>query len=140
MSSRSVPAESASIRILVVDDLEQWRRMVRSILGAHKQLHVVGEAVDGVEAVQKAGELKPDVIVLDIGLPKVNGIEVANRIRQLAPGTKIIFFTQNADADVRLAALSSGAQGYVLKANAGQELLSAVETTLHDSVGSGSKV
>jgi DNA-binding NarL/FixJ family response regulator len=114
--------------------------MVRSILGAHKQLHVVGEAVDGVEAVQKAGELKPDVIVLDIGLPKVNGIEVANRIRQLAPGTKIIFFTQNADADVRLAALSSGARGYVLKANAGQELLSAVETTLHDSVGSGSKV
>jgi DNA-binding NarL/FixJ family response regulator len=94
------------------------------------QVRVVGEAADGLEAVQKAQELKPDLILLDISLPNLNGIEVASRICQVIPGTKILFLTVNDDAEVVQAALSNGAQGYVLKINAGSELLPTVEEVI----------
>jgi len=90
------------------------------------ELRVVAEAGDGLEAVQKAKELKPDLILLDIGLPNLEGLEAANRIRQVAPDTAIIFLTQNSDKDVVRAGLSTGARGYVLKTDAGRELLTAV--------------
>ena len=90
----------------------------------------MAEAVDGPEAIQKAEELKPDLIVLDIGLPKLNGIEAARRIRQLSPSSKIIFLSQNNDLDVVRAALSTGALGYVCKTDARSELLLAVEAVL----------
>ena len=95
----------SSVRILVVDDYESFRRFVCSTLERRPNLQIIGEASDGLEAVQKAGELKPDLIVLDIGLPKLNGIEAARRIRQLAPNSKIVFLTQNNDLDVVRAAL-----------------------------------
>jgi DNA-binding NarL/FixJ family response regulator len=109
-------------RVLVVDDYEPWRRHVCSILQTQPELRVVAEVTDGLEAVQKADELKPDLILLDIGLPNLNGIEAAKRIRQVAPGAKIIFLTQISDKDVVRAALSTGAEGYVLKTDAGKEL------------------
>jgi CheY-like chemotaxis protein len=90
----------------------------------------MAEAVDGPEAIQKAEELKPDLIVLDIGLPKLNGIEAARRIRQLSPSSKIIFLSQNNDLDVVRAALSTGAQGYVCKTDAGRALLPAADAAL----------
>jgi DNA-binding NarL/FixJ family response regulator len=128
-----------SIRILVVDDFEAFRQFVCSTLGKNPELQVVGEASDGSEAVHKAEELQPDLIVLDIGLPTLNGIEVARRIRKLAPESKILFLSQESSADVLQEALGSGALGYVVKAHAGSELLAAVETVLQGKrfVGSG---
>jgi len=100
--------------IPVVDDYEPWRRWMRSMLQKHPELRVVGEASDGLEAVQRAQELQPDVIVLDIGLPGMNGIEASSRIKKVAPNAKILFASQNKDADVVRAALSNGARGFIL--------------------------
>ena len=134
------PAPSA-VRILVVDDFEPWRQQVCSILQTHQDLHIVAEASDGLEALRKAQELEPDLILLDIGLPTIDGLEAAKRIRQVAPAVKIIFLTNNSDKDVVRAALSDGAQGFVLKIDAGRELLTAVEGVLggDDFVSSGIK-
>jgi len=97
---------------------------------ARPEWQVVAEAADGSEAIQKAEEWKPDLIVLDIGLPKVNGIEAARQIRQLSPSSKIVFLSQNNDLDVVRAALDAGALGYVRKTEAGSELLPAVDAVL----------
>lgn len=127
------------VRILVVDDFDPWRQQIRSILGVRSELCVVAQAKDGWEAVQKAKELKPDLILLDIGLPNLNGVEAAKRIRQVAPDAAIIFLTQTRDKDVVRAALGTGARGYVLKVDAGRELLTAVAEVLGggDFVSSG---
>jgi DNA-binding NarL/FixJ family response regulator len=117
-------------RVLVVDDFENWRRQVRLVLQARPAWQVVAEASDGSEAVQKAEDLKPDLILLDIGLPKLNGIETARRIRQRSPSSKIIFLSQNNNLDFVRAALGTGALGYVLKTDAGRELLPAVDAVL----------
>jgi len=122
--------ETSTVRILVVDDYEPFRRFVCSTLGKKPELQVIGEASDGLEAVQKAEELQPDLIVLDIGLPILNGIEAARRIRTLSPESKILFVSQESSADVVQEALSLGAAGYVLKVWAGSELLAAVEVVL----------
>ena len=119
-----------SIRVLIVDDYEGWRRQVRSLFQARPEWQVMAEAVDGPEAIQKAEELKPDLIVLDIGLPKLNGIEAARRIRQLFPISKVVFLSQNNDLDVVRAALDTGALGYVCKTDAQNELLPAVDAAL----------
>jgi DNA-binding NarL/FixJ family response regulator len=120
----------SSIRILVADDHEGWRRQVRLLFQARPEWQVIAEAVDGSEAIQKAEELKPDLIVLDIGLPSMNGIEAARQIRQLSPSSKIVFLSQNNDRDIVRAALSTGALGYVLKTDAQSELLPAVVAAL----------
>ena len=93
-------------------------------------MQVVSGVCDGLEAVRKAEELLPDLIVLDIGLPKLNGIEAARQIRKLAPNAKILFLTQESSDDVVDEAFSVGAQGYVIKIQAGTELLTAVQTVL----------
>ena len=116
--------------ILVADDFEGWRRRVRSLLRARPEWQVIAEASDGSEAVQKAEELKPDLIVLDIGLPKLNGIECARRIRQLSPRSKIVFLSLYNSPDMVQAALGTGALGYVLKSDARSELLPAVDAVL----------
>jgi two-component system NarL family response regulator len=113
-----------------VDDNEPWRQHIRSILKARLELQVVGEASDGFVAVQSAEELKPDLILLDIGLPSLNGIEVANRLSHLLPAPRILFLSANHDADVVRVALNDRARGYVLKADAGSELLPAIEAIL----------
>jgi len=120
----------SSIRILVVDDFEPWRQQVCSILETRPELRVVAEVADGLEAVQKAQELQPDLILLDIGLPAPDGLEAAKRIRQVAPDAGIIFVTQDSDRDMVRVALSTVAQGYVLKTDAGSELLPAVTSVL----------
>ena len=116
-----------TVRVLVVDDFERFRRFACSTLGKRQDLQVIGEASDGLEALRKAEELKPDLIVLDIGLPKLNGIEVARRIREFCPECKILFMSQLSSADVVREAFSLGAMGYVVKANARKELSAAVE-------------
>lgn len=120
----------STIRVLVVDDFQAWRQFVCSTLQKNPELQVVGEASDGLEAVHKAKELQPDLIVLDLGLPTLNGIEAARQILKLTPESKILFLTQESYADVIQAALNSGAQGYVLKARAAIDLLPAVKAVL----------
>ncbi|MBZ5658287.1 MAG: response regulator transcription factor [Acidobacteriia bacterium] len=129
----------SAVRILVVDDFEPWRRQVCSIVQTRPELRVVAEAADGLDAVQKAQELQPDLILLDIGLPNLDGLEAAKRIRQVASGARIIFVTQNGDKDIVRAALGMGARGYVLKTHAGSDLLPAVAGVLggDDFVSSG---
>src|SRR5207247_1179587 len=97
------------------------------MLETRPELQVIGRVSDGLEAVQKAEKLQPDLILLDIGLPTLSGIEAARRIRKLSPESKIIFLTQESSADLVREALSLGAKGYVVKAKAGSELLIAIE-------------
>jgi DNA-binding NarL/FixJ family response regulator len=122
--------ETASIRILVVEDFEPFRHLICSMLTERPGFQIVGELADGLEAVQKAEELQPDLIVLDVGLPSLNGIAAARRIRKLSPKSKMLFVTQQSSADVAQEALALGALGYVIKTHAGSELLPAVEEVL----------
>src|SRR6185369_12095930 len=120
----------ASVRVVVVEDHEQFRRFIYSTLEKAPELQVIGIVSDGLAAVQKAEELQPDLILLDIGLPKLNGIEAARRIRRLSPETKILFVSQESSADVVREALGTGASGYIVKTDAGRELLEAVSAVL----------
>jgi DNA-binding NarL/FixJ family response regulator len=115
------------VRILVVEDNEPFRHFICSMLGKRAELQIIGEASDGLEAVHKAKELQPDLILLDIGLPSLNGIEAARRICDLAPKSKIVFLSQESSPDIVRGALRLGAMGYVAKSNAGSDLLAAVE-------------
>ena len=122
--------ETSSGRVLVVEDSEEFRKFICSTLGKRPEWQVVGEVTDGLQAIQRAEELQPDLIVLDIGLPSLNGIEVARRIRKLSRECKILFVTQESSADVVQEALGTGAQGYVTKIDAGSELLEGVNAVL----------
>jgi DNA-binding NarL/FixJ family response regulator len=115
---------------MVVDDSEPWRSFVSSILGPESTLEIVCEVVDGPEAVEKAGRIHPDLILLDIGLPTLNGIEAANQIHEIALGSTILFVSQEADPDLVRAALNAGGRGYVLKFDAVDELLPAIMAVL----------
>jgi DNA-binding NarL/FixJ family response regulator len=114
---------------LVVEDFEGFRRLICSIL-QQKDGFQITEASDGLEAIQRAQEQAPDLILLDIGLPRLNGMEVARRIRRLAPFSRILFLTQESSSDVVREALSIGALGYVHKSHVRTELLSAIEAVL----------
>lgn len=120
-------------RILIVDDLEDWRVRVRSILQAQPDWQVVGEACDGLQALEKTAELRPDVVLLDIGMPILDGIKAAKRIRQQSPNSKILFLTQDGDNDIQTAALNLGAEGYVLKSKAASELVPTISAALNNN-------
>ena len=118
------------MRILIVEDFAPFQRFLRSTLRVRRDLLVIGVVSDGQEAVEKAMELKPDLILLDIGLPTINGIEAARRIRKLIPESKIVFVSQECSADVVEEALSTGAVGYVVKTKAASQLLAVVEAVI----------
>jgi DNA-binding NarL/FixJ family response regulator len=119
-------------RVLVVDDHEPFRHFVRATLSVRPELQIIGEASDGLDAVQKAEELQPDLIVLDIGLPQLNGIEAARRIRKLSPQPKILFLTQESSAEIVQEAIGLGALGFVIKAQAARDLPAALEAVLRN--------
>jgi DNA-binding NarL/FixJ family response regulator len=118
------------VRILVVDDFEPWRRTIVSIIEEDPELQVIHEASDGLEAVQMCQELQPDLVVLDVGLPKLSGLEVARQIRVLSPGSKILFLSVIPSQDVMCEALRIGAAGYIAKADALRDLLPAVRAAV----------
>ncbi len=120
----------SSIRILLVDDYEDWRHEIGRMLEARPEWSVICEASDGLEAVQKTEELKPDLVLLDIGLPELNGIEAARRMRSVSPSSKIIFVSQEDSPEVVQEALSTGARGYVYKARAQSDLIPAIDAVL----------
>jgi DNA-binding NarL/FixJ family response regulator len=122
--------EKSTFRVLVVDDYEPWRSFASSTLQKQPELRIVGEAADGLEAVQIAQQLQPDLILLDIGLPTLNGITAVRRIKEVCPGSKILFVSENRSRDIAEEALRTGAHGYVVKSAATTELLPAVEAVL----------
>jgi DNA-binding NarL/FixJ family response regulator len=122
----------STVRVLVVDDYAPWMNFVSAALAATPKVRVVGEARDGLTALQKVAELNPDLVVLDIGLPDISGIRVAQQIREMAPKIRILFLSENTAPEVVRAALLTGAQGYVVKSSAARELLPALDALLLD--------
>jgi signal transduction histidine kinase/CheY-like chemotaxis protein len=116
--------------VLIADDDESFRRAVASIMAKMPGLELLAEAADGEEAVTKAADLHPDLILLDVGLPKINGVEAAARMRKVAPKAKTLLLTQHDSPDFVEAALRAGAMGYVLKVDVGRELLRAATVVL----------
>jgi DNA-binding NarL/FixJ family response regulator len=119
-----------SIRVLVVEDFEPWRRFISSTLQKQPELEISGQISDGLEAVRQAQELQPDLILLDIGLPTINGIEAARRIREVSPASKILFVSETRSPEIAEEALNTGAGGYVLKSDAASDLLPAIKAVL----------
>jgi DNA-binding NarL/FixJ family response regulator len=116
-----------AVRILIVDDHPVVRHGLKVLLGEHPGWEVIGEASDGVEAVDKAVTLDPDVIVLDVTMPRMNGLEACRRIRQRDPNCEILVITQYDSQQMMREALACGARGYIVKSNAARDLLAAVE-------------
>jgi DNA-binding NarL/FixJ family response regulator len=122
--------EPSSIRVLVVDDYEPWRHFVCWTLEIRPEWKVIAQASDGQEAIQKTAKLHPDLILLDLGLPNLNGIEVARQIRKLSPTSSILFLSEQRSVEIAEEALRIGAGGYVVKSDAASDLIPAVEAVL----------
>jgi DNA-binding NarL/FixJ family response regulator len=116
--------------ILIVDDYERFRQVMRSILEQRGNLEVIGEASDGLEAVQKAKELQPELILLDVALPKSSGIQAAKRLRDLVPRAKILFVSIENSSDIVREALNAGGVGYIHKLHIASDLLPGTEAVL----------
>jgi DNA-binding NarL/FixJ family response regulator len=115
------------LRILVADDHELVRRGIRELLGARRGWRVVAEAVNGREAVEKASELKPDVAILDISMPELDGLQATRQIREAAPGTSVVVLTMHESDQMVRRILDAGALGYVLKSDLAKHLVKAVK-------------
>jgi len=118
------------VRVLLADDYEPFRRCVSSLFLRHPGWKIIGEVSDGLEAVKKTQELNPDVVLLDLSLPMIDGVEAANRIRRTAPATKIVFITAYQDSELMQTVLRNQAEGYVLKWEIMRDLVPAVEAAL----------
>jgi len=116
-----------TIRILLVDDHPIVRQGLKTLLEGHSGWEVIGEASDGAEAVEKAKDLSPDVMVLDVTMPRMNGLEACRVLRRQSPALEILFVTQHDSPQMMREALEAGARGYVVKSNAARDLLAAVE-------------
>ena len=121
------------LRALIGEDYEEFRRLLRVMLQEKTQCSVISEVSDGLQAVQQAQELQPDVILLDLSLPKLDGMAVARRICTLCPNSKILFVSQNSDPEIIRAALQLGVHGYLLKSDA-KELPVAIDAVLQGTV------
>ena len=121
-----------SVRILIADDHEVVRRGVRVLLEAHAGWEICAEVVDGREAVEKARKLQPDIVILDIGMPALNGFEATRLIRDASPASQVLILTMHESEQVVREVLAAGARGYVLKSDAGRDLVTAVEALLRN--------
>jgi DNA-binding NarL/FixJ family response regulator len=120
-------------RILVVDDFAAWRLFLKTLLIVTPEWQVIGEAISGADALTKAKELKPDLVLLDIDLPDASGIDIARQLQTLAPNAKIVFLTTESSSAIVNAALGTGALGYLLKSQVVVELLPALKSVFSDN-------
>jgi len=121
----------SKLRILIADDHEVARRGIRALLESHPGWEVCGEAADGREAVACAGRLKPDLVLLDIGMPSLNGLDATRQILAAAPETRVLILTMHDAEQVVREVLAAGALGFLLKSDAGRDLVAAVEALQH---------
>jgi DNA-binding NarL/FixJ family response regulator len=134
LTRREAFQQLAAVRVLIVDDFQSWRHFVSTMLQERPEFEIIGEASDGLEAVRKSEELQPGLILLDIGMPKLNGIEAARQICAIVPACRILFVSENQCPTIAQQALSIGActRGYVVKSYALEELLPAMEAVVQD--------
>jgi len=126
-----VAADSENrIRILIADDHELMRRGLRSLLATRPDWDVCGEAIDGREAIQKAKLLLPDILLLDITMPNIGGLDVARAVSREVPATQVLILSQYEESEMRPHALEAGARGYVSKSEAGRQLLIAIDALI----------
>ena len=118
------------VRVLIADDHPVIRRMVRSVLQVHPNFEVCGEAMDGAQAVEEAKKVKPDVLVLNVTMPVMNGFEAAREIKAILPNSAIVILSQNADREFVEEAKKIGVRAYVAKSRAGEALVKAVEAAV----------
>ncbi len=129
-----------SFRILIADDHEVVRQGVRSLLEAHPGWEVIAEASDGRDAVEKVAQLGPDVVILDIGMPNLNGLEATRQILRGHPGARVLILTMHESEQVVREVLEAGARGFILKSDAGRDLVAAVEALQRNKTFFTSKV
>src|SRR3954453_3478003 len=116
----------SKIRIMLADDHTLFRQGIRTLISVEPDMEVVGEAANGGDAVDKCGETRPDVVLMDIGMPGLSSFEASRQIRKNRPETKVLFLTMYEDEDYLVQCLEAGAAGYVLKDTAAPQLLTAV--------------
>jgi DNA-binding NarL/FixJ family response regulator len=119
------------VQVLVVEDSLAWQRFVQTLFEMNIEFKVIHVAIDGLEATQKANELRPDVILMDISLPGMNGIEAARQIRTVSPGSKILFWSTFDQPEIIQAAFEAGGSGYVLKQDSSRDLMLGIKAILH---------
>ena len=127
--------EMKNARLLIVDDHEIFRRGLRALLEPSSEWQICGEAVDGLDAVEQCKSLKPDIVVLDVSMPGLNGLEAARLIRRENPESKIVIITQHDSPQIRSAALEAGARAFVTKSEVGSELVSALRNLIQTHSG-----
>lgn len=124
--------EMKSIRLLIVDDHEIFRRGLRALLEPSSEWQICGEAVDGLDAIEQCKSLKPNIVVLDVSMPRLNGLEAARLIKKDQPDCQIVIITQHDSPQIRSAALEAGAQAFVTKSSVGNELVTALRKLIQD--------
>ncbi|HYL62617.1 MAG TPA: response regulator transcription factor [Candidatus Methylomirabilis sp.] len=128
---RKTRKAAAQLGILLADDHELVRRGIRGLLSANRKWRIVGEASDGFEAIEKVKKVKPDIVILDIDMPGLNGLEAAPKIREAAPLAKIVVLTLHESGEMVRRALEAGAHGFVLKSDLAERLVTALEEVSH---------
>jgi DNA-binding NarL/FixJ family response regulator len=122
--------DKKNARVLIVDDHEIFRRGLRALLEPSSEWQICGEAVDGVDAVEQCQSLQPDIVVLDVSMPRLNGLEAARLIRKQSPEPHIVIITQHDSPQIRSAAMEAGARAFVTKSAVGSDPVSALRNII----------